>query len=54
VVFAGLTGADEEGTLECLKAVRREVIDPKIAGHHGRIVKTTRGVDRGPAGEPAL
>src|SRR5258708_4655490 len=34
-------GADEEGTLERLKAHRRELIDPKIAEHHGRIVKTT-------------
>jgi TolB-like protein len=35
------TGADEEGTLERLKALRRELVDPKIAAHHGRIVKTT-------------
>src|SRR5689334_19830235 len=35
------TGADEEGTLERLKALRHELIDPKIAEHHGRIVKTT-------------
>ncbi|HEX4185770.1 MAG TPA: adenylate/guanylate cyclase domain-containing protein, partial [Stellaceae bacterium] len=34
-------GADEEGTLERLKALRREVLDPKIAEHHGRVVKTT-------------
>jgi TolB-like protein len=34
-------GVDEEGTLERLKAHRRELIDPKIAEHHGRIVKTT-------------
>jgi hypothetical protein len=33
---------DEEGTLERLKALRRELLDPKIAEHHGRIVKTTR------------
>ena len=31
----------EEGTLERLKALRRELVDPKIAQHHGRIVKTT-------------
>jgi adenylate cyclase len=36
-----LIGADEEGTLGRLKALRPEGIDPKIAGHHGRIVKTT-------------
>jgi adenylate cyclase len=37
----GLMGMDEEGTLERLKALRRELLDPKIAEHHGRIVKTT-------------
>jgi adenylate cyclase len=35
-------GADEEGTLERLKALRRELVDPKIVEHRGRIVKTTR------------
>lgn len=39
--YSRLMGADEEGTLERLKAVRRELIDPKIAEHKGRIVKTT-------------
>jgi adenylate cyclase len=39
--YSRLMGADEEGTLERLKALRRELLDPKIAGHHGRIVKTT-------------
>jgi len=34
-------GADEEGTLAKLKAYRRELIEPGIARHHGRIVKTT-------------
>src|SRR3954453_21835719 len=34
-------GADEEDTLERLKALRRELLDLKIAEHHGRIVKTT-------------
>src|SRR5260370_14151033 len=34
-------GADEEGTLAQLKACRRELIDPGIARHRGRIVKTT-------------
>ena len=34
-------GADEEGTHERLKALRRELVDPKIAEHRGRIVKTT-------------
>ena len=36
-------GADEEGTLERLKALRRELVDPKIAEHHGGIAKTTGG-----------
>jgi hypothetical protein len=34
-------GLDESGTLAALKAHRRELIDPKIAEHDGRIVKTT-------------
>jgi TolB-like protein/class 3 adenylate cyclase/Tfp pilus assembly protein PilF len=41
VGYSRLMGADEEGTLARLKACRRELIDPKIAEHHGRIVKTT-------------
>ena len=32
---------DEEGTLARLKAIRRELADPKVKEHHGRIVKTT-------------
>ena len=39
--YSRLMGADEEGTLERLKALRREFVDPKISEHHGRIVKTT-------------
>ena len=39
--YSRLMGADEEGTLARLKAHRRELVDPKIAEHHGRIVKTT-------------
>jgi TolB-like protein len=39
--YSRLMGADEEGTLARLKALRAELIDPAIAGHHGRIVKTT-------------
>jgi len=39
--YSRLMGSDEEGTLRRLKALRAEVIDPKIAEHHGRIVKTT-------------
>ena len=39
--YSRLMGVDEEGTLAALKACRREFIDPKIAEHRGRIVKTT-------------
>ena len=39
--YSRLMGADEEGTLAALKALRREVADPKIKEHRGRIVKTT-------------
>jgi class 3 adenylate cyclase len=34
-------GADEEGTHERLKARLRELVNPKIAEHHGRVVKNT-------------
>src|SRR5437868_14670083 len=36
-----LIGIDEEGTLAQLKALRKTLFDPKIAEHHGRIVKNT-------------
>ena len=39
--YSRLMGADEEGTLERLKVLRRELLDPKIPEHKGRIVKTT-------------
>src|SRR5262249_52043882 len=39
--YSRLMAADEVGTLEALKARRREIVDPQIAVHHGRIVKTT-------------
>jgi adenylate cyclase len=39
--YSRLMGTDEEGTLAALKAIRRELGDPKIAEHRGRIVKTT-------------
>jgi adenylate cyclase len=39
--YSRLMGADEEGTFDRLKAHRRQLVDPKIAEHHGRIVKTT-------------
>ena len=39
--YSRLMGADEEGTLDRLKAHRRELVDPKIEEHRGRIFKTT-------------
>ena len=39
--YSRLMGADEEGTLAALKELRREVAEPKIKEHRGRIVKTT-------------
>jgi len=39
--YSRLMGDDEEGTLAALKACWREIIDPKVSEHHGRIVKTT-------------
>jgi TolB-like protein/class 3 adenylate cyclase/tetratricopeptide (TPR) repeat protein len=39
--YSRLMGDDEEGTLARLKAVRKGIIDPAIASHRGRIVKTT-------------
>ncbi|MGC2082104.1 MAG: adenylate/guanylate cyclase domain-containing protein [Bradyrhizobium sp.] len=39
--YSRLMGSDEEGTLARLKSCRSALIDPKIAEHRGRIVKTT-------------
>ena len=39
--YSRLMGVDEVGTLAALKALRREIFDPTIAEHNGRIVKTT-------------
>jgi len=39
--YSRLIGIDEEGTLDRLKAIRAELIDPMINEHRGRIVKTT-------------
>jgi adenylate cyclase len=41
VGYSRLMGMDEEGTLARLNAHRRELIDPKIAEYHGRMVKLT-------------
>src|SRR5215471_6785052 len=39
--YSRLMNSDEVGTLSALKAHRRELLDPAIANHHGRVVKTT-------------
>jgi TolB-like protein/class 3 adenylate cyclase/Flp pilus assembly protein TadD len=39
--YSRLIGADEGGTLRRLKTIQTELIDPKIAAHNGRLVKTT-------------
>jgi hypothetical protein len=39
--YSRLMGEDEEGTLAALKGHRRVIVDPAIANHRGRIVKTT-------------
>jgi len=41
VGYSRLMGRDESGTLAALKALRSEFVDPKIAEHGGRLVKTT-------------
>jgi len=39
--YSRLIGIDEQGTLNRLRSIRTEVVDPKINEHHGRLVKTT-------------
>src|ERR1051325_7501971 len=39
--YSRLMGVDEEGTLRQLKRHRKQLVDPKITEHRGRIVKTT-------------
>jgi len=39
--YSRLIGVDEQGTLGRLRAIRTELIDPSVAAHNGRIVKTT-------------
>src|SRR5215471_7354950 len=41
VGYSRLVGIDEEGTLAALKALRKSLIDPKVAEHRGRLVKNT-------------
>ena len=39
VGYSRLMGVDETGTLERLKALRRDIFDPAISAHSGRMVK---------------
>jgi adenylate cyclase len=39
--YSRLIGADEEGTLSRIRSIRAEILDPAIAAHRGRLVKTT-------------
>src|SRR5215472_4240836 len=39
--YSRLTGLDEEGTLERLRNLRRELINPAVSLYRGRVVKTT-------------
>ena len=41
VSFSSMMERDEEGTAAHIRAVRREVIEPTLSAHHGRLVKTT-------------
>ncbi|WOH56990.1 adenylate/guanylate cyclase domain-containing protein [Bradyrhizobium sp. BWC-3-1] len=41
VGYSRLVGSDEEGTLDRLRDLRKDLIDPAITAHRGRIVKTT-------------
>src|SRR5215204_2712481 len=41
VGFSTLMGQDEEGTLERVKSLRRDVIEPRVEAHQGRVVKIT-------------
>jgi adenylate cyclase len=39
--YSRRTGADEEGTRERLQDYLRDLVNPKISEHHGRVVKNT-------------
>jgi adenylate cyclase len=39
--YSRLVGLDEEGTLARVRSIRLELVDPAIAEHRGRIIKTT-------------
>ena len=41
VGYSKLMGEDEEGTHRRIKTLEREVVEPAVGQHHGRVVKTT-------------
>jgi len=41
VGYSSMMERDEEGTLRLLKTTQRDLIEPRVREHHGRIVKTT-------------
>jgi adenylate cyclase len=41
VGFSRLVGADEDGTIARIRATRREVLDPLVQRHQGRVIKST-------------
>ncbi|MFD0466548.1 adenylate/guanylate cyclase domain-containing protein [Microvirga aerilata] len=41
VGFSTQMGQDDEGTLAKIKSLRREIIEPRVSDHQGRVVKTT-------------
>src|SRR5215217_6996287 len=41
VGFSSMMARNEEGTLARLKALQRELLEPRVSAHHGRVVKTT-------------
>src|SRR5215207_5669085 len=41
VGFSSMMERDEEGTLKRLKTTQRDLVEPRVREHHGRIVKTT-------------
>ena len=41
VGFSSMMERNEEGTLARLKALQRDLLEPRVSAHHGRVVKTT-------------
>jgi adenylate cyclase len=41
VGFSSMMERNEEGTLARLKTLQRDLLEPRVSAHHGRVVKTT-------------